>query len=87
MHVTHGQVCPNGYLPAYSVDTEEEAKALMAFVPRGLDGEHYAEELFDTDGKPFTGAKRRDAFVRFGLRLKAIHEGILHFQQTRELQR
>ena len=78
-----GQVCPEGFLPIYSVDTEEEAKALMAFVPMGLNGEHYANELIGDDGQPLEGAERVDGFIRFGLKLEKIHAFILKNKKRR----
>lgn len=38
--------CPDGFLPVFSVDTEEEAQALLvATCSRGPDGLFYAREL------------------------------------------
>lgn len=68
-----GTICPDGFLPAYSVDTEEEAKQLLAMLPLAYDGKHYADELLDDQGQPLTGDDRIDAFVRFGRRLEFIH--------------
>lgn len=37
---------PNGSLPIFSVDTEEEARSLVvAACPRGYDGKYYSREL------------------------------------------
>lgn len=72
----YGTVCPEGFLPAYSVDTEAEAISLMAMLPLALDGKKYAEELFDFEGKTLEGSRRVDAFVRFGKRLEKIHKQI-----------
>lgn len=74
MTVEFGTVCPDGFLPVFSVDTKAQAKALMAFVPRDLEGKKYAKELLDQAGRPLTGAKRIDGFVRFGLRLQFVYE-------------
>jgi len=71
-----GTVCPKGFLPAYSVDTEQEAKQIMAMLPLAYDGKVYAAELFDDEGKPLEGDKRIDAFVQFGRRLEHIHKTI-----------
>ena len=68
-------MCPDGFLPAYSVDTEEEAKQLLAFVPLGADGQHYADELFGLTGQPLEGSARIDAFCRFGKKLEKLHKG------------
>ncbi len=41
-----GEVVPNGSLPVFSVDTEEEAQHLIVMVcPRDRAGNHYAREL------------------------------------------
>ena len=37
---------PEGFLPVFSVDTEEEAKELLiATCSRGVDGRYYSDEL------------------------------------------
>ncbi len=72
----YGTVCPAGFLPAYSVDTEQEAKQIMVMLPVAYDGKVYAKELFDGEGNPREGAERIDAFVRFGRRLEHIHKTI-----------
>lgn len=42
----YGHVVPEGRLPVFSVDTEQEAKMLVAMAcPRDLEGNHYAREL------------------------------------------
>lgn len=71
-----GTICPDGFLPAYSVDTKEEATQLLAMLPLAYDGKVYAQELLDVDGNPRVGADRIDAFVRFGKRLEFIHNTI-----------
>lgn len=41
-----GTTCPEGFLPVYSVDTEEEAKTLVILTTSiGPDGEYYAMNL------------------------------------------
>ncbi len=41
-----GTECPEGFLPVYSVETEEEAKSLIVGAcSRGEDGFYYANEL------------------------------------------
>lgn len=42
----YGRVTPDGKLPVFSVDTEEEAKQLIVMAcPRDMEGNHYAREL------------------------------------------
>jgi hypothetical protein len=44
--VRYGRTVEPGFLPVYSVDTEEEAKRLLALAcPKNLDGEYYARQL------------------------------------------
>jgi hypothetical protein len=44
--VRFGRTVEPGFLPVFSVDTEEEAKALITLCcPRDVDGTHYAREL------------------------------------------
>ena len=66
-------MCPDGFLPAYSVDTEQEAKQIMVMLPLAFDGKQYAAELFDEDGEVLSGPRRIDAMVRFGKRCESIH--------------
>ena len=41
-----GQVCPKGFLPIYSVDTEEEAHRLVEITcPRNPDGTYFSRHL------------------------------------------
>lgn len=41
-----GKVLPKGFLPVFSVDTEEEARLLVVTTcPRGYDNHYYAREL------------------------------------------
>ena len=72
----YGTVCPEGFLPAYSVDTEQEAKQIMVMLPLAYDGKVYAKELWDGEGNALEGAERIDAFVKFGRRLEHIHKTI-----------
>lgn len=38
--------CPDGYLPVFSVDTEEQAhQVIVGTCSRGLDGEYYSHDL------------------------------------------
>lgn len=72
----YGTVCPEGFLPAYSVDTEREAKQIMVMLPVAYDGKVYAKELFNAEGNPLAGDERINAFVQFGRRLEHIHKTI-----------
>jgi hypothetical protein len=72
-------VCPDGFLPAYSVDTEHEAKQIIVMLPVAYDGLTYAAELFDRDGNFHTGPRRIDAMVRFGKRCESIHNKLKEF--------
>ena len=46
MVVTYGEVCPDGYLPAFSVGSTEEAKALLIFAcPTNHKNQFIAPEL------------------------------------------
>lgn len=45
MIVTYGRRCPPGFLPVYSVDTEEEAERLLVHLPSNWRGEKVADEL------------------------------------------
>lgn len=75
MTVCVGQVCPDGFLPVYSTDTEETARLLVTMAcPTNLDSEHYARELINPlTGAPFTGRMRAVRFVAFGRRLEQLH--------------
>ena len=76
VEVKYGTVCPEGFLPAYSVDTEREAKQIMVMLPVAYDGKVYAKELFNEEGKHLAGDERINAFVQFGRRLEHIHKTI-----------
>lgn len=44
----YGHVVPDGRLPVFSVDTEDEAKMLIVMAcPSGGDGHYYARELVE----------------------------------------
>jgi hypothetical protein len=44
--VGYGRSVPNGHLPVFSVDTEEEARTLITMAcPMDLSGQHFAREL------------------------------------------
>lgn len=44
-----GRKLPDGYLPVFSVNTEDEAKRLITLTcPMGLDGHYYARELAES---------------------------------------
>lgn len=79
-----GQVCPQGSLPVYSVDTEREAKMLVAGTCKmNLDGDMFAPEMLDDEtGEPHTGRLREHHFVEFGLRLQRLHEERLAMEKV-----
>lgn len=53
MIVGYGTVVPEGSLPVYSLDTEEEAKRLITLTcGTTMQGEHYARELADQQTLP-----------------------------------
>lgn len=74
MEVRIGQVCPKGFLPVYSTDTEEEARRLVVLTCERHDGGYYPRELFDADGFPKTGEARIQGFIDFGKRLADYHQ-------------
>jgi len=44
--VRYGRSVPRGFLPVFSVNTEEEAKRLIVLTcPMNVDGQYYAREL------------------------------------------
>ena len=46
MIVRYGRTVPDGYLPVYSVDTEEEAKKLLTFAcGTNINGDFIAKQL------------------------------------------
>jgi hypothetical protein len=48
VQVRFGPNCPSGFLPVFSVATDEEAKALLVLAcQRGYDGEYYAPDLIE----------------------------------------
>jgi hypothetical protein len=48
VQVGYGVSVPKGRLPVFTVDTEEEAKQLIALAcPVGIDGNYYARELVE----------------------------------------
>lgn len=69
MIVRYGRTCPEGYLTVYSVDTEEEARLLIATAcPMNLDGEYYAPEL--------AGDQTLETLYAFGDRLHQLQEAL-----------
>lgn len=65
----YGRSCPPGFLPVYSVDTEEEAqKLLVAACGTNLQGEFIARELADE--------QTIDRLRAFGDRLAEVHQRI-----------
>ena len=67
-------MCPDGFLPVYSVGTKQEADLLLAALARDLDGKHFARELFDENGFILEGTDRINGFIAFGKRLEFIHK-------------
>lgn len=65
----YGRTCPEGFLAVYSVDTEEEARLLIASACR-MDGagNYYAPELVDD--------QTLETLYAFGDRLHRIQEVI-----------
>lgn len=58
-----------GFLPIFSVDTEDEARELLALTcPRNLDGEYVAPELAEE--------QTLDKLYSFGDRLRRAYEGM-----------
>lgn len=65
-------------LPIFSVDTEEEAHALLVLTcSRNLRGEYVARELVNDDGSIPEGDERLDRFYAFGDRLRAAYSHML----------
>jgi len=76
--VSYGRSCPEGFLPVYSVDTEEEAKMLLiAACDRGLDGQFVARELLHEQTIP--------NLLAFGERLHSVWLKIKLHQQKRTI--
>lgn len=72
--VTYGRTCPQGSLPVFSVDTEEEAKRLIVSTcGTNLNGEYVAKELVNPDGSIPEGDERLDRFFEFGKRLEEVY--------------
>ena len=71
-----GRKCPNGFLPIFSVNTEEEARALLlAACPRNLAGEFVAPELAEEQTLPNLYA--------FGKRLRGVYRRLLRARAHR----
>jgi hypothetical protein len=69
VEVRVGQVCPRGFLPVYSTDTEEEARRLVVMCcSLGAGGRYYANEVMGLDGDA-----RIEGFNAFGRRLAEAH--------------
>ena len=63
----YGRTVQPGFLPVYSVDTEEEAKKLLTFAcSTNLDNEYIASELVQE--------QTLDNLEAFGKRLKHYHQ-------------
>ena len=70
MQVGYGRTCPEGHLPVFSVDTEEEAKKLIvATCPMGNDGKYYARELLEE--------QTLENLDKFSKKLELVHK---HFK-------
>ena len=66
----YGTVVPDGYLPIFSVDTEEEAqKLLIAACPRDIEGNLYARELAQE--------QTIERLFAFGEKLAVIHDRLV----------
>jgi hypothetical protein len=67
--VRYGRTVEDGFLPVYSVDTEEEARRLLvAACSTNYDGEFVARELAEE--------QTLEHLIAFGERLAKIHERI-----------
>lgn len=68
--MTYGRTCPKGYLAVYSVDTEEQARRLIATAcPLARDGSgYYAPEL--------ANEQTLETLSAFGDRLHGLHQGL-----------
>lgn len=65
--VRFGQKCPDGFLPVFSVDTEDEARQLLTLAcPRNMDGEFVARELAEE--------QTLGNLTAFGQRLAELYE-------------
>lgn len=74
----YGRTVEEGFLPVYSVDTEEEAKRLLVIAcPTNLHGEFVSPELA-TD-------RTLDSLRAFGRRLEEIHQRITNLQKAGEI--
>lgn len=75
MQVQFGTVCPDGFLPIFSVETEDEARRLLVLTcSRGADGELYARELVRQQAScPEDDNARLEAFYAFGDRCRRAY--------------
>ena len=65
----YGRTVDEGFLPVYSVDTEEEARALLATAcETDLQGEYIARELVEE--------QTLENLYAFGKRLEKVHKWI-----------
>jgi hypothetical protein len=68
--VRYGRSVEDGFLPVFSVGSEEEAERLLTMAcPLGYDGEYLAPELIEEQTFEQLGA--------FGARLKQLHERLV----------
>ena len=66
----YGRVTPDGHLPVFSVDTEEEAqKLIIGACQRGDDGKFYARELLEEQTLPNLYA--------FGEKVASVHDRLV----------
>lgn len=72
-------MCPEGFLPIFSVETEREAKSLLVLTcTRGPDGELYARELVEQQQTcPDDGDARLAAFYAYGDRCRRAYAMML----------
>ncbi|MCH7548321.1 MAG: hypothetical protein IH969_02085 [Candidatus Krumholzibacteriota bacterium] len=72
----YGRTLPDGFLPIFSVGSEEEAQALLVMAcETNLDGEYIARELA-TD-------QSMENLIAFGKRLETVHRLFFQFHEGR----
>lgn len=71
----YGRTVEPGFLPVYSVDTEDEARRLLAFAcSTNIQGDYVARELAEE--------QTIENLMAFGERLKKLH-GVMHKRAKR----
>jgi len=74
--VRFGRTVPEGHLPVYSVDTEEEARRILVLACQtNTDGEFVAKELAEE--------QTLQNLYAFGDRLKDVHDKLLAIDRGR----